>query len=90
MKLISQTHRIKINYRMFLKKWSKGWRGQVVIIFPQTDEVFSLTGSLILYFLSFMFLIVPPLILMLFLLLVNYQEYSSHGEKKIGLLYQGL
>lgn len=30
---------------MFLKKWSKGWVGQVVIIFPQTDEVFSLTES---------------------------------------------
>lgn len=82
MTLIFQTYRMKMNYCVFVKKWSKGWEGHVVILFPQTDEVFSLTESLSSYFLSFMFLIVPPLILMLLLLLVNYQKYSSHEEKQ--------
>lgn len=40
-----------------LKKWSNEWKGRVEIIFLQTDEVFSLIGSLVytLYLLCFSF-----------------------------------
>lgn len=37
---------IKLIIVCSLKKWTKGWEGQVEIIFPQTHGVLSLTGSL--------------------------------------------
>lgn len=81
---------IKLIIVCSLKKWSKGWEGQVEIIFPQTHGVLSLTGSLASTLCLFLSLNVLPLILMLYLILMYYQQYSSQREKKIGLLYEGV
>lgn len=45
--LIFQTLELKLIISCSLKKWSKEWKGQVEIIFLQTDEMFSLIGSLV-------------------------------------------
>lgn len=45
--LILKHIELKLIISCSLKKWSKEWKGQVELVFLQTDEVFSLIGSLV-------------------------------------------
>lgn len=85
--LIPQTRRIKINYSMFLEEMVKGRGRSGWNYIPSNWWSVFINRVPGLYSSSFMFLIVPSLILTVFLILVYHQVYSSHGEKKRGLLY---